>query len=80
MSDGSEVQLTQEFREKTKTELLQVMEEISERALAGGIERSIVIWMASDGEIQLRLTGMRPSDGLGMLMLAQGIITRKLMS
>lgn len=77
---NDETQLTQEFREKTKTELLQVMEEISEIALTGGIERSIVIWMAPDGQLALRMLGMRPSDALGMMMLAQGIITRKLMS
>lgn len=77
---NDDAQLTQEFREKTKTELVQVMEELSEKALAGDIERSIVIWMAPDGQLELRMLGMRPSDGLGMMMLAQGIITRKLMS
>lgn len=67
-------------RAQLATGACQLAEEIAEEALAGRLERVLVVMMDREGMPSLRVLGCRPSDALGMLSLVQGVLLRKLMS
>jgi hypothetical protein len=61
-----------------KSEVCKMAEDLAEAGLNGSLERVMIITLNSTGDPRVQLLGCRPSDGLGMLMLAQGLLMRQL--
>ena len=59
-------------------DLVQISEELAEGALAGETVRAVLIMMNKEGELMLRLAGMRPSDSLGMLQVSSMMVLKSL--
>lgn len=67
----------QEVREQVKSEIVKVCDGLSEAALAGNVQRFVVITMEPQGGLQIVGRGGYVSDYIGMLEVGKELLKRQ---
>jgi hypothetical protein len=69
-----------EAREKIRSELVQLADNLSESAMQGETIGALVIAMNPKGGVLINMAGFRPTEALGLMQLMNGVLARQLMA